>query len=74
MKIDCEEKEMIVDVALAASRAQSARGNKLSPSEALLRGLGSYIMFRKAQPHEVATIGTRLFSIDELAEGSNGKE
>lgn len=67
VRIDEEEKRRIVDVAIAASRAQSSKSkNKLSPELAMHRALGRYTLLRKADDHEIHG-GATLYP-DEIAE------
>ena len=67
VKIDDEEKRRIVDVAMAASRAQSGRSkSKLSPELAMHRALGCYTLLRKAADHEI--YGGAVLYPDEIAE------
>lgn len=67
VKIEDDEKRRIVDVAMAASRAQSGRSkNKLSPELAMHRALGCYTLLRKAEEHEI--YGGVVLYPDEIAE------
>jgi hypothetical protein len=66
VKIDDEEKKLIVDVALAAARAQSGRSkSKLSAELAMHRALGCYTLLRKAADHEIH--GGAVLDPDEIA-------